>query len=180
MAVETADYIEFVFKASVMCLRHSAGSMPPGGAIPIRSAVGFNGKVSATVLTMGIPLPTPIIDSMSFPALTLSMTATTSSLQYRITLTAVFALKTSSLPSVKMKQLAFGYRVHRKGKKPPPQPPPPGGGGNPPSTKTGKPPPPGGGGGGGKNKKVIFAAFLLRLPCCVVSFALEGQQGAIY
>src|SRR3990172_9793141 len=79
--------------------------MPPGGAIPIRRAVGFNGKVSATVLTMGIPLPTPIIDSMSFPALTLSMTATTSSLQYRITLTAVFALKTSSLPSVKMTRL---------------------------------------------------------------------------
>ena len=43
------------FKASVMCLRHSAGSMPPGGAIPIRRAVGFNGKVSVTVLTMGIP-----------------------------------------------------------------------------------------------------------------------------
>lgn len=77
----------------------ASGILPPGGAMPISKVLAS--PASSMHETNGAA-PTPSTSPVLLPHWVLSSTATTSSLRYRITLHAVFAVCGSLWPSVKM------------------------------------------------------------------------------
>ena len=73
-------------------MRHSAGSLPPVGAMPISNVSGGSGKASASASVATAGMSWPGSHSETFrPAIDESSTATVRSVAYRITPMAVFA-----------------------------------------------------------------------------------------
>ena len=80
-----------------------AGNWPPGGAMPIRIAVGASLKPSSSVPTTGMDPPKPSTSCTVRPALAASITPTTRSGVYRMQALAVFELSGPKAPSARIR-----------------------------------------------------------------------------
>jgi hypothetical protein len=88
--------------ATTISARYAGGSAPPGGAIPIKSAVGSKRKLSRTVATIGASeLRYGSTSRTRFPACCGSTTTTTASREYAITPCAVLASRPPNAPGAK-------------------------------------------------------------------------------
>src|SRR5688572_12849815 len=83
---------------------HSAGSLPPAGAMPISRAFGFSARPSSSVATTGMSPPKPTTSPAVRPARVASMTPTTRSGVYRMQALAVLELSGPNRPSARIRK----------------------------------------------------------------------------